>query len=364
MDRELPISELPNVLRSLKKKRSAFQARAQELAQETHCSFPTGYLSQAVYACLTCTRDEPAGVCVGCYLSCHLHHEVQELGIKSHFRCDCGNGKFQKKCSKCPEKPDFNEENAYNHNYKGRFCFCDAGDSEDTREDDMYMCMGCQDWFHESCIGKANDCHNFAEVVNHQQHVPSIPADSSDYYFLCHRCVSKAAFFPWTYPEFIHYSDPIKRPRDAEGCPVDLTRNAAFPYSIFIKESWVKERCDCEQCRALYSQPPFDTFAIEEEPNVLQKLEEAAENTILSQEEDPEAKDEDDAELKDFMDSVQKYPHAVQMEVAQGVQLFQDTFAQFIGRFREGGVLCPEHIEEFKRELNTKYEAYKRAKHD
>ena len=363
MDRELPLSELPNLLRSLRKKRSAFHARAQELEQDMQCTYPAGYITQEVYLCLTCRSTQPAGICAGCYLACHLQHEVQELGVKTHFRCDCGNPTFPKKCQKHPDKADTNPENTYNHNFTGTFCFCDTGDSDETREEDMFMCMGCQDWFHESCIRKANDCHNFAEVSAHQPLVPSIPSDSADYLFLCHVCVKKAPFFPWSYPEFIHYSEPVKRPRK-EGCPVESARTDVFPYSVFIKEEWMKERCECEKCRERYTTSPFDTFVIEETTNVLHQLEEAAETTILSQDPDPEVKDEDDAELKEFMESVQKYPHTVQMELAQGVQLFQNTFSQFLSRFQDGGVLCAEHIEEFKRELDTKYEAYKRAKHE
>ncbi|RHY42844.1 hypothetical protein DYB30_005524 [Aphanomyces astaci] len=33
-------------------------------ASATHCSFPDGYIRQALFACLTCKTDEPAGLCL------------------------------------------------------------------------------------------------------------------------------------------------------------------------------------------------------------------------------------------------------------------------------------------------------------
>ncbi|RHY06062.1 hypothetical protein DYB36_006405 [Aphanomyces astaci] len=35
-------------------------------ASATHCSFPDGYIRQALFACLTCKTDEPAGLCLVC----------------------------------------------------------------------------------------------------------------------------------------------------------------------------------------------------------------------------------------------------------------------------------------------------------
>jgi hypothetical protein len=29
-------------------------------------------------------------MCLACYLNCHLDHETYEIGLKRHFRCDCG----------------------------------------------------------------------------------------------------------------------------------------------------------------------------------------------------------------------------------------------------------------------------------
>lgn len=72
-------------------------------ASDTNCSYPMGYIRQAVYACMTCTPDaraDPttrAGVCLACTYNCHQDHELVELYTKRMFRCDCGNDKFPKR---------------------------------------------------------------------------------------------------------------------------------------------------------------------------------------------------------------------------------------------------------------------------
>ena len=69
-------------------------------ASDTNCSYPMGYIRQAVYACMTCTPEaleKPetrAGVCLACTYNCHHDHELVELYTKRMFRCDCGNDKF------------------------------------------------------------------------------------------------------------------------------------------------------------------------------------------------------------------------------------------------------------------------------
>lgn len=42
------------------------------------CTYEMGYRTrQAVFACLTCTKDQPAGVCTACALRCHDSHEAR-----------------------------------------------------------------------------------------------------------------------------------------------------------------------------------------------------------------------------------------------------------------------------------------------
>lgn len=94
-----------------------------------------------------------AGICFGCSMSCHADHEVYELFNKSDFRCDCGNSKFTgasvSKCGMEPKERDpTNSLNNYNHNFFGRYCYCDR---EYEEEQTMTQCFYCEDWFHDDC---------------------------------------------------------------------------------------------------------------------------------------------------------------------------------------------------------------------
>lgn len=93
------------------------------------CTFPLGYIRQPLYACKTCSteEDEPAGMCYSCSIACHASHELFELFPKREFRCDCGlPGKLNNHaCTLMTfEKKTVvtNENNKYNHNFKGRYC--------------------------------------------------------------------------------------------------------------------------------------------------------------------------------------------------------------------------------------------------
>jgi E3 ubiquitin-protein ligase UBR7 len=97
------------------------------------CTFPLGYVRQALYACKTCSSEnedaEPAGMCYSCSIACHSSHELFELFPKRAFRCDCGlQNKFGgHECSlMIPAKKivKINDKNEYNHNFEGRYCRC------------------------------------------------------------------------------------------------------------------------------------------------------------------------------------------------------------------------------------------------
>ncbi|KAG7380606.1 putative E3 ubiquitin-protein ligase ubr7 [Phytophthora pseudosyringae] len=136
-------------------------------ASDTHCSYPMGYLRQAVYACVTCTPealDKPearAGVCLACTYNCHQDHELVELYTKRAFRCDCGNEKFPKSnpCKLETDKAPMNPRNTYSQNYAGLYCNCHRPypDPERTTTEVMVQCVICEDWLHEEHISKDVD---------------------------------------------------------------------------------------------------------------------------------------------------------------------------------------------------------------
>eukprot|EP01084_Bolivina_argentea_P100346 180195_1 len=147
------------------------QRQAQDLSQRcgtnlNECTYHSGHLNQPVFACLTCYQTDSknnnnnnssasfSGICLGCSMNCHLDHNVIELWNKRHFRCDCGNSKFkhskQSQCLLSCQKDPINELNQYNHNFKGKYCYChrEYAASQHT----MHQCFLCQDWFHQTCI--------------------------------------------------------------------------------------------------------------------------------------------------------------------------------------------------------------------
>ncbi|XP_062179023.1 uncharacterized protein LOC133883668 [Phragmites australis] len=160
------------------------------------CTYGGGYLKrQAVFSCLTCVPDGVAGVCTACSLACHDGHEVVELWTKRKFRCDCGNSKFGGRfCKLCPEKDSENQENSYNHNFKGSYCTCGRPypDPEAKEQVEMIQCCICEDWFHEDHIG----LNSIKQVPRDEEGEPLYED------FICHKC-SPVCYFLKLYPDAI-----------------------------------------------------------------------------------------------------------------------------------------------------------------
>ncbi|KAL6441921.1 hypothetical protein ACFW04_002357 [Cataglyphis niger] len=120
-------------------------------SDDQNCTYNKGYIRQALYACKTCCSDKiRAAVCLACSFHCHEGHELVELYTKRHFRCDCGNSKFDgKQCNLEKLKSAVNIENKYNQNFDGVYCTC-ARPYPDPEgdEDDMFQCTICEDWYH------------------------------------------------------------------------------------------------------------------------------------------------------------------------------------------------------------------------
>ena len=84
-------------------------------ADDKNCSYHSGgYMKrQALYSCLTCSKDsvERAGICLACSYHCHEDHDLVELYTKRNFRCDCGNSKLDNECKLANDKMPVNERN-------------------------------------------------------------------------------------------------------------------------------------------------------------------------------------------------------------------------------------------------------------
>ncbi|KAG0231050.1 hypothetical protein BGW42_000526 [Actinomortierella wolfii] len=133
------------------------------------CTNSLGYIRQTLYSCLTCNPNpgEEAGFCYACSISCHGDHQLVELFTKRSFRCDCGTDKFRNVVCKLDPKPKGTQNplNQYNHNYLGRFCWCDKQYDPTKEESTMLQCVVCEDWFHDDCIGVNPHVDDFDDFI-------------------------------------------------------------------------------------------------------------------------------------------------------------------------------------------------------
>lgn len=340
---------------SLLQKREQIGAKAKELissSEEGKCSYEKGYITQEVYLCKTCNKSSSgSGICVGCYLDCHIDHEVAELGPKRNFRCDCGTPRISGKCNFAGKKEE-NKDNLYNHNFLGKFCVCSQEDNED-RECEMFMCVGCFDWFHSDCIKLSNDCHNHSE--SRAEVIPSIPENANDYFFMCFKCLRDFKFIPAAYVESIYFDQAVKRMR-SEGCPLQGKElDKEYPYHVFIEKSWIDSRCKCEDCEKLKIDEVF--LAAEEIENKKGLLE------IINEESEKIMENEDFEELHEEcdLDEINKLPHQMKIEIANGMQGIKEAFDE-ITEMMNGSVGEELIVETFEKKLREKFEAYKKAK--
>ncbi|KAG0094538.1 hypothetical protein BGZ93_007083 [Podila epicladia] len=127
------------------------------------CTSSMGYIRQPVYACLTCNPTEEAGMCYSCSISCHGDHNLVELFTKRHFRCDCGTVKFKTMACKLDPKTDghIKSLNQYNHNYLGRFCWCDIQYDPAKEESTMFQCTPHGDDFDDFICRDCTKEHPF-----------------------------------------------------------------------------------------------------------------------------------------------------------------------------------------------------------
>ncbi|KAJ3216986.1 hypothetical protein HK099_005663, partial [Clydaea vesicula] len=109
------------------------QAKKLFKSDSNKCAITEKKKNQKIYVCLTCSKENtPSGL---------------ELFNKRDFKCDCGNYKMKNSCELFKKdllsSEDF-ETNVYNHNFCGKYCYCDT--AYDVENDVMFQCLFCQDW--------------------------------------------------------------------------------------------------------------------------------------------------------------------------------------------------------------------------
>ncbi|KAG0758915.1 hypothetical protein G6F57_005655 [Rhizopus arrhizus] len=270
------------------------------------CTFPLGYIRQPLYACKTCSPDNPAGMCYSCSMTCHAEHELFELFPKRHFRCDCGlNDKFNNHpCAlMIPAKRiiKVNNENKYGHNFQGLYCRCNQPYEPEKEEGTMFQCILCEDWFHDRCIG-------------------NIPESIEDFdCYVCRDCTKKYPFVmngkdkrfsfglskgdeiikTWVLPnKVIEYKEPIAQTNEDREY-VDVIEKDKMPLDSVIQASeTVSEQKDKEENLEENKEPtkpvmPIKEAAIKENKKDVKEVKESLELVIQTNEHTLEVKDED-----------------------------------------------------------------------
>lgn len=130
---------------------------AAALAGAASCTYATAPKSQPVFSCRTCASERggaAVGICGACAFHCHLAHELIEVGDRRQFTCDCPTLRSSVACLCLPgdagEQPLPTADNAYGHNFEGRFCACD--EPYDAARDTMLQCISCDEWYHDHHI--------------------------------------------------------------------------------------------------------------------------------------------------------------------------------------------------------------------
>lgn len=258
------------------------------------CTHAQGYIRQLVYACKTCGGG---GVCVGCSVLCHADHDLVELFHRRHFRCDCGTPNmyrcrppsphmdktgYPKDASPCqlrlsqPSKgwdvP--NDENRYTRNFAGEFCVCERGRHYDpeTESEDMFQCLVCEEWLHESCTSLVQNNHR---MLNQSQFDTII----------CDACVrakeadllrsyigqrgwmvvlppSDAESWRLLEPQDIHTTKRTRLDPDSCKCPAihaEVKRLLSTPHrmDVFLAPNFRDTLCRCAQCTTAWQRYPY-----------------------------------------------------------------------------------------------------------
>ncbi|KAI8330137.1 hypothetical protein BD560DRAFT_416474 [Blakeslea trispora] len=234
------------------------------------CTFPMGYIRQPIYACKTCQVDSVAGICYSCSIACHASHDLLELFPKRHFRCDCGL--LDHPCElMIPAKKmiQFNDQNQYNHNFKGRYCRCDQFYDPEKEEEVMYQCVACEDWFHQRCIGQIPEsieefecyvCRTCTAKYPFLMHLP-------DAHFSYGLSNGNEPISQWILPEPSEPAEPMTKKQKTTTCR-NLTMDTLPKHDhieMFLQDRWRDSLCRCDKCLEAYKLHEVDYLLGEEE---------------------------------------------------------------------------------------------------
>ncbi|TDH67882.1 hypothetical protein CCR75_003454 [Bremia lactucae] len=320
-------------------------------ASDTHCSYPMGYMRQAVFACMTCTpdaRENPqtrAGVCLACTYHCHQDHELVELYTKRAFRCDCGNETFlpNHPCHLEANKTSRNARNTYSQNYGGLYCQCHRPypDPERTTPEVMVQCIICEDWLHEE--------HIFENLDQNVECSPKIVPESFEE-FICLACMKEhpflMAYTVQTSEENGVDDQSSILSTDVIDCRLHFKQRQLKDKGLttvvptFWSSDWRKELCECSSCVSLFEKHKI-AFLLD--PDDALHVYEASARARTS------ASGEEMAQRA----FATKLTHEQQVEVAKGYSRMKQTLQQYLAGFAAAGkTVKKEDIQTFFQKLN------------
>ncbi|KAL3671293.1 hypothetical protein V7S43_003225 [Phytophthora oleae] len=341
-------------------------------ASDTHCSYPMGYMRQAVYACLTCTPDSKekpetrAGVCLACTYNCHQDHDLVELYTKRAFRCDCGNATFPKSnpCKLETDKAPMNSSNSYSQNYGGLYCNCHRPypDPERTTTEIMVQCVICEDWLHEEHVSKDVEEKPALEVLptgsaeTDKESSADSAADStsSDHAvspesfdeLICLECMKKHPFLMAytvssdTEKEGEETAENGNDTAESSECVLkskqkQLEEKGSTLRPTFWSSDWRNDLCQCSACISLFEKNGI-AFLLDPEDSLHVYEASAREKKTASDEEIAQ---------RAFAN---KLTHEQQVEVAMGYSLMKNNLQQYLSGFAAAGkTVRKEDIQNF-----------------
>ncbi|CEG40775.1 e3 ubiquitin-protein ligase ubr7-like [Plasmopara halstedii] len=343
-------------------------------ASDTHCSYPMGYMRQAVYACLTCTPDAAekpetrAGVCLACTYNCHQDHELLELYTKRSFRCDCGNGKFptSNPCKLEADKVSTNSRNTYIQNFGGLYCNCHRPypDPERTTPEVMIQCVICEDWLHEEHIFENVDKSLVTNEMTTSTQTDTPATANADKESPCDVNTKIALTVPQNFDELICFECMKKHPflmvytvDCADESLGETSTNAVSNectfkvrqrqledektiQPTFWSSEWRSKLCNCSSCVALFENHKI-AFLLDPE------------DSLHVYEASARAKKQASDEEVAHATFSNKLTHEQQVEVAMGYSLMKNNLQQYLAGFAATGKMVrKEDIQTFFEGLN------------
>jgi len=337
------------------------------------CTYEKGYTSQTLFGCKTCGAE--GGMCLACYLNCHLDHDTFEIGMKRNFRCDCGTAKFNNHpcimLEEGQEKTEENDKNVYDHNFKARFCVCNNEYDQDLF---MIRCLHCLDYFHIYHLGLSEEIQSVVE--GHEDFTQMICKDCTDKHYKFLKCYQNLPIYyteeelkkllkDEPEPEETKEEATIKRTSTGESATLgkrtrsleetcDHSEKAKefeaeeWQQSIFLKENWNHNLCFCEDCQKMYKEKGVYDVLAEDEVNA-EGWEQAPEPNNVQ-----EMMTGEDTLYKKGMEELGKLDFFTQSKIAGLYRDFHDDFMEYFNKMEAGTLITQNHVQEFFQYLQNK----------